>query len=55
MAAALEKQFGARVELVKGARGAFEVRLDGKLIFSKTETQRFPEEAEIFAHFETRK
>jgi len=48
----LEQRFGARVELVKGERGAFEVRMDGKLIFSKTATHRFPEEAEIFAHFE---
>jgi len=40
------------VELVKGGRGAFEVSVDGRLVFSKSATQRFPEDAEIFAHFQ---
>jgi selT/selW/selH-like putative selenoprotein len=37
------------VELVRGDRGAFEVRLDGELIFSKLDTRRFPETEEILA------
>ena len=32
-----------------GERGAFEVFLDGEQIFSKWETHRFPEYAEILA------
>ena len=51
MAAALEKRFGAAVELVKGDRGAFEVTIDGRLVFSKLATHRFPDDAEIDAHF----
>jgi selT/selW/selH-like putative selenoprotein len=51
LAAELEKRFGAKVKLVEGARGAFEVSVDGRLVFSKTETRRFPENDEIFAHF----
>ena len=44
MKAALEKAFpDAEVELIKSKGGAFEVRLDGKLIHSKLETGRFPE------------
>ena len=34
-------------ELIKGDRGAFEVTLDGELIYSKFETGRFPRYAEI--------
>jgi selT/selW/selH-like putative selenoprotein len=36
------------VELIKGGGGAFEVCRDGKLIFSKLSTGRFPESEEIF-------
>ena len=31
----------------KGSSGVFDVRVDGKLIFSKHEEGRFPEEDEI--------
>ena len=51
MAATLEKRFGAAVELVKGSRGAFEVSVDGHLVFSKLATHRFPDDAELDAHF----
>jgi selT/selW/selH-like putative selenoprotein len=40
------------VELVRGSRGAFEVKVDGRLVFSKAEAGRFPEPDEIFAHFQ---
>jgi selT/selW/selH-like putative selenoprotein len=33
--------------LKKGASGAFEVRLDGELIFSKRESGRFPDSGEV--------
>jgi selenoprotein W-related protein len=34
-------------ELIPSSGGVFEVTLDGKLIFSKKETGRFPENEEI--------
>jgi len=50
LGAEIKQRFGIDVELVKGARGSFEVRLDGTLIFSKTAEDRFPEPEEIFKH-----
>ena len=35
------------VDLVPSSGGAFEVSVDGNLVYSKLETGRFPEEAEI--------
>jgi len=51
LAAELEKRFGAQVDLIKGDRGAFEVKVNGKLVFSKLSEGRFPEEDEVFSHF----
>ena len=34
-------------ELIKGGGGIFDVRRDGELIYSKDETGRFPEDAEV--------
>jgi selenoprotein W-related protein len=34
-------------ELIKGAGGIFDVRLEGELIYSKHETGRFPQDAEV--------
>ena len=44
MAASIKAAKGpdARTELVKGARGAFEVFKDGTLVFSKLATGQFP-------------
>ena len=36
--------------LIEGAGGVFEVTVDGKLIYSKKATGRFPEHDEIFFH-----
>lgn len=33
--------------LKPGARGSFEVKVDGKLVFSKLEENRFPEHKEV--------
>ncbi len=38
-----------KAELVKGESGAFVVTADGKTLFSKHETGRFPDEEEILA------
>ena len=45
----MEKKFAAEVELVKSSGGVYEIEVDGKKIFSKAETRRFPEDDEIFA------
>ena len=47
MAAAIEAETGVKAELVKGDAGAFVVIADGKTLFSKHETGRFPDEEEI--------
>ncbi len=47
MAAAIEKRFGWKPELIEGSGGVFIVHADGHRIFSKKESGRFPEEAEI--------
>jgi len=35
------------VELIPGSNGVFEITVDGKLIFSKAKSGRFPEDGEI--------
>lgn len=35
------------MKLIKGGGGEFEVEADGRLVFSKRETGRFPEDSEI--------
>ncbi len=47
MAAAIKKKTQVDPELIKGRGGVFDVRLDGELIYSKHETGRFPEDAEV--------
>ena len=37
------------VQLIPGAKGAFEVAVDGNLVFSKLEQGRFPNHSEILA------
>ena len=37
-------------KLIEGSGGVFEVEVDGKLIYSKRATGRFPENDEIFFH-----
>jgi selT/selW/selH-like putative selenoprotein len=43
----LKKRFGVDAELIRGKEGVFDVRVDGKLIFSKHELGRFPEPDEV--------
>ena len=47
LAKAIEKKFGVKPQMVKSGGGAFEVIVDGKKIFSKKESGRFPENDEI--------
>ena len=48
LAAALKKKYGISARMIKSGGGVFEVVKDGKLIFSKKATGRFPENKEIF-------
>ncbi|MCW5202604.1 Rdx family protein [Desulfobulbus sp. N2] len=47
MEAELKKEFDAEVELIPGSGGVFTVCADGKQVFSKHETGRFPDDGEI--------
>ena len=43
------EKYGADVELLKGTSGAFEVTIDGELVFSKQALGRFPSDEEVDA------
>jgi selT/selW/selH-like putative selenoprotein len=45
--AAIKKRFGFDAKLVGGHGGIFEVTLEGKVIYDKFKTFRFPEEQEV--------
>ncbi len=47
MAADIEKKFGVEAELIAGSGGIFDVKADGKMVFSKHEKSRFPEHDEV--------
>ena len=47
MADSLEKQFGEKVAIAPGKSGQFDVLVDGKLIFSKQQSGRFPLDGEV--------
>jgi len=47
LAAELRDQFDVEAELIESSGGIFDVRVDGKLIFSKSEVDRFPAPGEV--------
>lgn len=47
MAAEIKHWTGQDANLQGGARGAFTIELDGKVVYSKAETGRFPLPGEI--------
>lgn len=47
MAATIKKELGIEATLIRSAGGVFEVVADGKLLFSKKELRRFPQDSEI--------
>ncbi|MCP4202939.1 MAG: SelT/SelW/SelH family protein [bacterium] len=47
MADEIAERFGERPELIKGKDGVFEIALDGKNLYSKKSTGRFPEPGEV--------
>ena len=56
LAMAIERDLGIKPFLVHSKEiGAFEVRVDNNLIFSKMQTGRFPDHAEVIALLKTRK
>ncbi|MBW2541291.1 MAG: Rdx family protein [Deltaproteobacteria bacterium] len=49
MAATIKDETGVEPELVSGGGGIFDVVVDGDMIFSKHEVDRFPEPDEILS------
>jgi len=49
LAAELKKTFGVKVDLIKGTHGIFDVKIDGKIVYSKDKTGRFPNPGEVSA------
>jgi len=47
LAATIKQEFKCAVELIPGGNGIFEVSADGKLLFSKRQSVRFPGGDEI--------
>jgi selT/selW/selH-like putative selenoprotein len=47
LAATIKQEFRCAVDLIPGANGIFEVSADGKTLFSKRQSVRFPKEDEI--------
>ena len=45
----IKKEFGISPELIPGSNGVYEVIVDGKIVFSKSQTKRFLENDEIIA------
>ncbi len=50
----MRKARGIEAKLIRGSGGVFEVTLDGRLIFSKKATGRFPEPSEILEQIPAR-
>jgi selenoprotein W-related protein len=49
LAARIEAELGSVPTLLKGTGGVYDIVCDGKLVFSKHEAGRFPEEDEVLA------
>ncbi len=43
----LQKDFGVEANLIAGSNGIFDVIVDGKRVFSKSQTGRFPNPGEV--------
>ena len=49
MAAEIKQLTGVDPDLIKGDNGVFNVVVDGRLVYSKHETGRFPEHPEVLS------
>ena len=47
MAAEISDKFGVTSDLIEGDKGIFDVVVDGNLIFSKFDVDRFPDDGEV--------
>jgi selT/selW/selH-like putative selenoprotein len=47
LAEELQKAYGVKANIIPGSKGIFDVIVDGKLVFSKYETGRFPQQGEV--------
>lgn len=47
MAAAIRDEYNVKAELIPSGGGIFDVTVDGKRVWSKHETGRFPEHHEV--------
>ena len=47
MAAELKDAYAVEPRLIEGSKGIFDVKVDGRLVYSKYETHRFPEQGEV--------
>jgi len=54
LAAAIKDKLGVDSQLIQGSGGVFDVNVDGKSIYSKAHTGRFPEHDEILGQLEAR-
>jgi selenoprotein W-related protein len=52
LAATIKDKTGVESELISGGGGIFDVVVDGEMIFSKHEVDRFPEPDEILSKLE---
>ena len=43
----MKREFGVDAEIIKGSHGVFDVKVDGKLVYSKDKTDRFPDPGEV--------
>ena len=43
----MKEAFGVDAEIIRGKGGVYDVVVDGKLVFSKHATGRFPEDGEV--------
>jgi len=53
LAGEIAEKFGVQPEMIKDGGGVFDVTVDGRLIFSKHEVDRFPENSEVLSSIES--
>jgi selenoprotein W-related protein len=54
LAATIKDTFNIEPELIEGRNGIFDVVADGTIVFSKHETDRFPDHAEVIDSLQDR-
>ena len=52
LAAAIKSKHGVEIQMIEGGGGIFDVKADGKLVYSKHETGRFPEHSEVLSQLD---